>query len=91
MGFPGGSINAIVKEEVDEDIDEENENYDEMEETSTSSNSAKVLDPRAGKVDVELPQLKFSSKEIVKLLQEHKFVQESNTKSKKAISQLIRE
>lgn len=80
MGFPGGTIDAITKEYVDEQDAEE-----EIEETET------VLDPRAGRVDVVLPRLKFSSKEIAKLLQEHKFDEGSNTKSKKAISLLVQQ
>lgn len=81
-GFAGGSIDAIVKEKVDnEDVPDEDDAIDEAEE--------KPLDPRAGRVNVELPQLKFSSKEIVQLLQEHKFIEGSMTRSKKAIGSLI--
>lgn len=86
MGFPGGTIDAVTKEYVDESEEndaEENGNEEDEEKTE------KVLDPRAGRVDVELPRLKFSAKEIASVLQEHKFVDGSNTKAKKAINLLI--
>lgn len=51
----------------------------------------KPLDPRAGRVNVELPQIRFSSKDIVRMLEEHKFIEGSNPKSRKTITSLIHE
>lgn len=49
----------------------------------------KPLDPRAGRVDVELPQIKFKAKYIVNALHEHKFDKNSNSKSRNTINELI--
>lgn len=95
MGFPGDSPHCLTREEVS---DEENlnevedsdvESFDEPKQNSRKE--SKILDPRAGRVDVVLPQLRFDSNKIVHLLAEYKFVQGSTTKSRKAISKLIEE
>jgi ribosomal RNA-processing protein 1 len=49
------------------------------------------LDPRAGRVDVEIPQLPFNPIDIISLLKEFKFYKLSTTKSRKIINQLITE
>lgn len=50
-----------------------------------------VLDPRAGYVDVVLPQLKFVPKQIVAILSQNRFANGSNSKSRKAITTAIDE
>lgn len=62
-----------------------------VEESSETEKKDKPLDPRAGHVNVELPLIKFNSKEIVKLLEEYRFVKESSKKSRKAIANLIKQ
>lgn len=63
-----GSINQIQKVVLPDDEDDD----DESEEVPTISNENKPLDPRAGRVDVELPQIKFNSKDISETFLEFK-------------------
>lgn len=51
----------------------------------------KPLDPRAGRVDVDLPQIKFSCKEIIDMLEKCRFVEESTPKARKTIGRMINE
>lgn len=60
QGFVG-SINQIQKVIVP-DAEEEEEDDSENDNRNPSEN--KPLDPRAGKVNVELPQILFNAKEI---------------------------
>ncbi|KAL0112733.1 hypothetical protein PUN28_012183 [Cardiocondyla obscurior] len=51
----------------------------------------KPLDPRAGKVDVELPQIPFNAAKIVDMLSEYKFHPLSTAKSRRQLLRLLRE
>lgn len=50
-----------------------------------------VLDPRAGKVDVVLPQLKFRAKSMVELFNEQKCLKETSSEGRKALTKLIQQ
>lgn len=65
----------------------EDEQISDEEDVEVNANNA--LDPRAGFVDVVLPQLNFNPKQIVDLLEQHKFLPGSTSKSRKTISNLI--
>lgn len=54
-------------------------------------NSNKVLDPRAGKVDVVLPQLPFDAAQIAQVLLKNRFAEGSNKKARKTISKVAHE
>ncbi|XP_076641671.1 ribosomal RNA processing protein 1 homolog Nnp-1 isoform X2 [Halictus rubicundus] len=88
-GFPCNSIDAIEKIEIS---DEESE-YSDIAKTKEipQSNIEKVLDPRAGRVDVELPQIPFNPKKIVTLLTQYKYHPSSTTKSRRQLHRLIKE
>ncbi|KAB0790979.1 hypothetical protein PPYR_02779 [Photinus pyralis] len=79
QGFPGGSLDAMERMEIDLDDEEEEDDDDEEPE---------VLDPRAGHVDVVLPQLKFDPSEICELLNQHKLTKQSTKNGRKAIAEL---
>lgn len=49
------------------------------------------LDPRAGRIDVELPQIPFDAANIVKLLKQYRFHWQSSSKSRRQISRLLAE
>lgn len=51
----------------------------------------KPLDPRAGRVDVELPQIPFNAAKIVEMLSVHHFHPLSKTKSRRQLSRLLEE
>lgn len=75
-------------EESDEDSDEDSKILSEKELTDTTE---KALDPRAGRVDVELPQINFNAKKIAELIKQYKFHPSSTTKSRRQIARLIEE
>lgn len=89
QGFPG-SINSMQKVKLDEDeMMSADEEGDEVEESNDLTPGEKPLDPRAGRVDVELPQIKFNAIKIVEILNQYKFDPKSTTKSRKTIKDLI--
>lgn len=85
QGFPGGSIDTMQKLELPPD------NGDDEEESNPNHFNGKILDPRAGHVDVILPQLKFIPKQIITILKQNRFGSGTNTKSRNAISKAIDE
>ncbi|KAJ8917387.1 hypothetical protein NQ315_002411 [Exocentrus adspersus] len=80
-GFPG-SIDSMQKVKSDGDAQKLSNNTED-------DTGEKPLDPRAGRVDVELPQLKFKAKDVVSALTEFKFDKDSNSKSRKTLNELI--
>ncbi|XP_029039826.2 ribosomal RNA processing protein 1 homolog isoform X3 [Osmia bicornis bicornis] len=90
-GFPTGSIDVMDKIEVS---DEEIEDNDEVEEENPFQNQCNInkpLDPRAGRVDVELPQILFNPKKIAELLAQYKFHPSSTARSRRQLRRLINE
>lgn len=86
-GFPCGSIDVMEKvEECDEDSEKEASSEEEV-----TDNTEKPLDPRAGRVDVELPQIKFNAKKIAELIKQYRFHPSSTAKSRRQIARLIQE
>lgn len=79
LGFPG-SIDSMKKVRDAVLVSKKKEEV-EIEEN-------KVYDPRAGRVDVDLPQLKFHGKAIAKALSAHIFINGTNSKSRKCLSRL---
>ncbi|CAH1962858.1 unnamed protein product [Acanthoscelides obtectus] len=80
QGFPG-SIDSMQKIPLDDD---EMMSADEDEQEKRN----KPLDPRAGRVDVEIPQLRFSPKTIASNLLQHKFDKNSTTKARNMLTVL---
>lgn len=76
----------------DEEVDDNNTIKEEkFLENQMKSNVEKPLDPRAGRINVELPQIPFNAKEIVRLLAQYKFHPSSTTKSRRQLYWLIKE
>ncbi|CAL7944299.1 unnamed protein product [Xylocopa violacea] len=97
-GFPTGSIDAMEKIELsdgeidDNDTEEfEKENFEKFLQSQAKNDIENPLDPRAGKVNVELPQIPFDAKQIVTLLEQYKFHPSSTTTSRRQIRHLIKE
>nr|XP_023013538.1 ribosomal RNA processing protein 1 homolog [Leptinotarsa decemlineata] len=80
QGFPG-SIDSMQKIKLGKD---EKMLSDEEE----ISSHEKPLDPRAGRVDVEIPQIKFSAKGVAAALLEYRFHRKSSPKSRKIVTSL---
>lgn len=88
-GFPCKSIDDMQKiEESDEESEQDTKVISGKESTE---DTVKVLDPRAGRVDVELPQINFNAKNISEVIKLYKFHPSSTTKSRRQIARLIDE
>lgn len=70
---------------------DENMSSDEEEHVGNDESKEKPLDPRAGRVDVELPQLKFNSKKLSEILLEYKFDTHSTKKGRDMITILSKQ
>lgn len=80
-------IEVSDEETDDNDVVEE----EQCPEEQAKHNIEKPLDPRAGRVNVELPQIPFSAKKIATLLAQYKFHPLSTTKSRRQLRRLIKE
>ncbi|XP_026480606.1 ribosomal RNA processing protein 1 homolog [Ctenocephalides felis] len=86
QGFPGGSIDCMQKVEIDGSEDDEelseilNENLDI---------SSAAQDPRAGHVDVVLPQIQFDASSISDMLDGLIFGPKTSVKSRKQLRYLV--
>lgn len=85
-GFPGTikNMQKIDNEDSDEAISDLEENLEDSE-------NGDVLDPRAGRVDVVLPQIPFHARAIANILNEFKFHDKSNRESRKAVGLLVKQ
>lgn len=77
-----------IEIDTEENIDIKNSQFLENE---IQNEGEKPLDPRAGRVDVELPQIPFNAAKIVKMLSEHHFHPSSKAKSRRQLSRLLEE
>lgn len=74
------------------DTEDNSNNEDKwFSEIETQNEIEKPLDPRAGRVDVELPQIPFNAAKIAELLSEHKFHPSSTAKSRRQLLRLLDE
>lgn len=81
----------LGEDEEDEEAEEQEEDENSHKEDSGVIPQEKPLDPRAGRVDVELPQLPFDPLAIAELIKQYKFHPKSTTKTRRQIMRLIRE
>ncbi|KAK3907876.1 Ribosomal RNA processing protein 1-like protein [Frankliniella fusca] len=87
LGFPGGNIDVMERDE--DELDDEAPDEDDDEVLQNAINGKTALDPRAGKVDVELPIINFNPKTLVKFLEDFRFKKFTNVKTRKVLSDLI--
>jgi len=74
------------------DTEENSDNEDkDVSETEMQNEIEKSLDPRAGRVDVELPQIPFNAAKIAELLSTYKFHPSSTAKSRRQLLRLFDE
>ncbi|KAK0082678.1 hypothetical protein PV325_010019 [Microctonus aethiopoides] len=94
-GFPTGNIDAMEKLELsdDDNDDDEGDDSEKMDEDECDDKveNNQPLDPRAGCVNVELPQLHFDPEQIANLIKQYKFHPASTRKNRKSITRLIDE
>lgn len=67
------------------------ENIEDEQLSSTENQCEKPLDPRAGRVDVELSPIVFNPKEMVQMLSEYKFHPSSTAQTRRQLTRLIEE
>ena len=91
-GFPCSNIDEMERIELsDEEAEDEDDEESNHKLETKLQPKEQILDPRAGKVDVEIPQVPFDPTQISNLLKEQKFHKLSTTQSRKEISRLISE
>ncbi|XP_046419576.1 ribosomal RNA processing protein 1 homolog [Neodiprion fabricii] len=96
-GFPDGDIESMQKVEEDES-DEDEPDEDDNEQKSDFDDDHQIdnieerpLDPRAGRVDVDLPQLPVNGKAIADMVMNYRFHPSSTTKSRRQIVRVAKE
>lgn len=100
MGFPGNSLDDLVletPEEDNEDADSEAEDSEEGEDEVNVKEDGEdevpekqqALDPRAGRVDVVMPEIKFNPTEIAEGLEELKYKKFTNVRNRKCIDRIV--
>ncbi|XP_032691284.1 ribosomal RNA processing protein 1 homolog isoform X2 [Odontomachus brunneus] len=89
-GFPCTHLDNVEKIEIS-DMEDNSEDEQSFEAKILNNKVEKPLDPRAGRVDVELPQISFDPAEIVQLLSSYKFYPSSTAKSRRQLSRVLGE
>ncbi|KYQ47017.1 Ribosomal RNA processing protein 1 like protein [Trachymyrmex zeteki] len=90
-GFPCAHIDDMQKVEIS-DIEEDTDNEgNQFSKTELENEIEKSLDPRAGKVDVELSPIPFNAAKIAELLSTYKFHPSSTAKSRRQLLRLFNE
>lgn len=85
-------MDNIEKVEIsDTENNSENEDEQSAEAEMPKYKVEQPLDPRAGRVDVELPQILFNPAQIVQLLSCYKFHPSSTAKSRRQLSRVLEE
>lgn len=74
--------------DIEEDTDNEGNQFSK---TELENEIEKSLDPRAGKVDVELSPIPFNAAKIAELLSTYKFHPSSTAKSRRQLLRLFNE
>lgn len=83
MGFPTKHIDDLEKEEVSENDDDDN--MGSLEENADT----KYLDPRAGNVDVFMPELPLDAKPIIEEIEKYIYMDTCVTKRRKILKKLL--
>uniref|UniRef100_A0A182MGR9 Uncharacterized protein n=1 Tax=Anopheles culicifacies TaxID=139723 RepID=A0A182MGR9_9DIPT len=67
------------------------EEIEELEETDdTSEGTEKVFDPRAGRVNVDIPQIEFDPQDFIDMFEAYRYKSFVNSKGKKRATQLVK-
>ncbi|XP_059619239.1 ribosomal RNA processing protein 1 homolog [Phlebotomus argentipes] len=87
FGFPTASIDDLEMVEEANDAESEESNDEANEEEAPSEKTA--LDPRAGRVNVVLPEMKFNPRAILKVLEKALYDPETKSKPRKRLKSVI--
>ncbi|XP_053681180.1 ribosomal RNA processing protein 1 homolog [Anopheles nili] len=69
----------------------EDDGFGEDEEETSNEDTAKVYDPRAGKVNVDIPQIMFDPQQVVALFEKYCYKSFVTTKARKRVVQLVKQ
>lgn len=93
MGFPGNSLDELVLETPEEngEAEDSDEGEDEADddEDREESGERQALDPRAGRVNVVMPEIKFNPTEIASSLEELKYKKFTRVRNRKCIDRIV--
>lgn len=90
MGFPGNSLEDLVIETPEEDDEADDSNGEDADDAEGAESTEKaVLDPRAGRVDVVMSEIKFNPTEIASTLEELKYKKFTNVRNRKCIDRIV--
>lgn len=93
MGFPGNSLDELVLETPEEDgeAEDSDEGEDEADddEDGEESGEKQALDPRAGRVNVVMPEIRFNPTEIASILEEMKYKKFTRVRNRKCIDRIV--
>ncbi|XP_003436209.2 ribosomal RNA processing protein 1 homolog [Anopheles gambiae] len=89
----GGEAAEEGEEETQqlEEGEEEQTEADEAERDEDGAEEERVLDPRAGRVSVDVPQIEFDPQEIIELFETYRYKSFVKTKGKKRALQLVKQ
>lgn len=87
MGFPSASIDDVEK--LDSGFDEEEEEEEDKQQSQQQQQETTSLDPRAGNVDVLMPELPLNADCVLGELQTLLRTQEYNSKRRKGLRKLM--
>ncbi|XP_011871319.1 PREDICTED: ribosomal RNA processing protein 1 homolog [Vollenhovia emeryi] len=90
-GFPCTRIDDMQEIEMSDAEENSNSEGKQFPETVAQNETEKPLDPRAGRVNVELPQIPFNAAKIVKLLTEYTLHPSSTARSRRQVMRLLEE
>lgn len=90
MGFPTENINDLEKvEDIDEEEASEDEEIEDAQEADVDSSEQKLLDPRAGCVDVVIPELPVDVQPFIDEIEKLQFDDITNRKSRKVMREIL--
>lgn len=93
MGFPGNSLEEMeLEEETNEsndDDDEEDDDEDEENDEEKDEGEPTALDPRAGRVNVVMAEIKFNPTEIAEAIEELKYKKFTRMQNRKCITRIV--
>ncbi|XP_053659474.1 ribosomal RNA processing protein 1 homolog [Anopheles marshallii] len=81
------------REEATETQPEEEEEVEELEETNDDGGEGteKVFDPRAGRVNVDIPQIEFDPQDFIEMFETYRYKSFVNSNGKKRAIQLVKQ
>lgn len=98
QGFPGKSADSLElvsdeseNDDLDNEVFEGESGGDDDDDDDDSDKEDKPLDPRAGQVDVELPQIPVDANGMIELFKKYLNLKTTTVKGRKSLRWLIQQ